>query len=677
MDAERIAAALRYQQGLAAASESATPTDILGGQLSDESSVNRLLAALQHQEQWSTPAQQPAMTQQQQDQMSHTNSFGSGGEEFFAQQRRDREFDATEAQNLYERERYGRTLGGVEQSLEPFTGGTMEQNIRNTLPNVIGASVGGGGLSSGISAAKNNSLKGWAKLFGPQGMFSPNVPMSTLPMNVWHGSPHRFNNVDEANPMGQFDISKVGTGEGNQAYGHGIYNAESPDVAKGYQGSTTFADQKRSFLDVLPEDAEFDEVIELIGTGHFTPDQDRVLKALKADDWLGFDYPSQAISAAYSKNLNNWDPSSELVDAVKSAGHLYEVDLPDEDIAKMLDWDAPLSEQPESVRDAARKLGIDDSVHGEWTGQQFYEGEVRASTEFDGMDKGKAREAMSAKLNELGIPGIKYLDGDSRASGEGTRNFVSFDPTRVKILSRNGERAAPKNALVPEADQIVRRDGGVAQSAPKVDDYAGNHTPPMSNSGAPGHDLTGGGEVYPDDVYTHGRQYYGSGEPRMDSQTFSVIDSMKGRPNKQVTIYRAVPYEKTPTEQINVIEKQLAKYQARRIVPAEWGGSRTAIGDEQGFYDWATSEVDRLKTMPETGGEKFGINQGDWVTVNRAYAKDHGEGTLQGKYKIVSKKVYARDIFTNGDSPHEWGYDPQPHVPRQTAPLQMDIRGRK
>jgi hypothetical protein len=57
------------------------------------------------------------------------------------------------------------------------------------------------------------------------------------------------------------------------------------------------------------------------------------------------------------------------------------------------------------------------------------------------------------------------------------------------------------------------------------------------------------------------------------------------------------------------------------------------------------------------------INAGDWVTVNREYAKEHGESTLEGAYKIVKKTVKARDIFTNGDSIHEWGYDPQPMIP--------------
>ena len=43
---------------------------------------------------------------------------------------------------------------------------------------------------------------------------------------AYHGSPHRFK---------KFDASKIGTGEGAQSYGHGLYFAENPKVAKGYR----------------------------------------------------------------------------------------------------------------------------------------------------------------------------------------------------------------------------------------------------------------------------------------------------------------------------------------------------------------------------------------------------------------------------------------------------------
>ena len=39
--------------------------------------------------------------------------------------------------------------------------------------------------------------------------------------------------VGEPSDLGMFDISKMGTGEGAQAYGRGLYFAESENVARG------------------------------------------------------------------------------------------------------------------------------------------------------------------------------------------------------------------------------------------------------------------------------------------------------------------------------------------------------------------------------------------------------------------------------------------------------------
>jgi hypothetical protein len=264
-----------------------------------------------------------------------------------------------------------------------------------------------------------------------------------------HGSPHKFDALDP---------TKIGTGERNQAYGHGLYVAENPDVAGGYRKSVSFADTKRKFLDSLPEDAEFDEVLSLVGEGHFSESQERVIKALEADDWLGFDYPSQAISAAYHPKLvDNYDPSPELVEAVKNAGYLYKIDVPDEDIAKMLDWDAPLSEQPESVRNALNRL----QEHADLP--RGFGSAVKAARQrprFDGNDlyaemiKILPQEKISAMLDEVGIPGIKYYDGGSRSAGEGTRNMVLFDELarRAKVLKRNDEVIAE-----PSVDEFIGR----------------------------------------------------------------------------------------------------------------------------------------------------------------------------------------------------------------------------
>jgi hypothetical protein len=58
-------------------------------------------------------------------------------------------------------------------------------------------------------------------------------PMAEI--DVYHGSPHRFE---------EFDASKIGTGEGAQAYGHGIYLAENPEIARDYQVRLSYDPEK-------------------------------------------------------------------------------------------------------------------------------------------------------------------------------------------------------------------------------------------------------------------------------------------------------------------------------------------------------------------------------------------------------------------------------------------------
>lgn len=78
-------------------------------------------------------------------------------------------------------------------------------------------------------------------------------------------------------------------------------------------------DIKREFLAELPEDAEFEEVLDLVGTGRFSPANEAIITALVDNDWLGFDYPAQAISAALGNRLSDFDPTPELMKAVADA----------------------------------------------------------------------------------------------------------------------------------------------------------------------------------------------------------------------------------------------------------------------------------------------------------------------------------------------------------------------
>jgi len=60
------------------------------------------------------------------------------------------------------------------------------------------------------------------------------------------------------------------------------------------------------------------------------------------------------------------------------------------------------------------------------------------------------------------------------------------------------------------------------------------------------------------------------------------------------------------------------------------------------------------------------INDGDWVSTSKAYAKQHGESTLNGEYDILTKKVKAKTLSTEG-YPYEYGYNKEFEFPQQSA----------
>jgi hypothetical protein len=263
-----------------------------------------------------------------------------------------------------------------------------------------------------------------------KGLDAANKALKTR--RAYHGTPHDFD---------KFSMDKIGTGEGAQAYGHGLYFSGKKEIAEHYKKNVSRSDIRRNFLDTLPEDAEFDEILDLLGTGTFNESQERVIKALDADDWLGFDYPSQAINTAYSNNLKNYDVSPELSEAVNKTGKLYEVEIPDESL--MLDWDKPLSEQPEIMQQLgdAGLLQYDRTglprfkLTGEHFMSEMHKNGARAEVPSpDGTLKSASmprKEWVSTKLREAGIPGITYKGATSDE-----RNFVVLDDELVNISNK-------------------------------------------------------------------------------------------------------------------------------------------------------------------------------------------------------------------------------------------------
>ena len=181
-------------------------------------------------------------------------------------------------------------------------------------------------------------------------------------------------------------------------------------------------------------------------------------------------------------------------------------------------------------------------------------------------------------------------------------------------------------------------------------DYRGSHTAANREHGAPLHDMT---NLLPDDLYSiHGLRYYGNGSPE-DAESYRIIKMYRNKPNALVTIYRSVPNPlKGLQRKITTLQKQIQMYMSRGKLPSDAGMLKPHI-----WYEWATEELEKLQGSPTQTQPKYTINPGDWVTLSKRYAMEHGKAHLRNEYSILSKKVKAKDLFCDGDL-SEWGYDP-------------------
>ena len=148
-----------------------------------------------------------------------------------------------------------------------------------------------------------------------------------------------------------------------------------------------------------------------------------------------------------------------------------------------------------------------------------------------------------------------------------------------------------RNIIKEELQAVLR------EKEEEVVDYRGEHTAPKKEGD---NSIDNPTDVFPSDIYGPSavRLYsHGSRESKaMDEESIRIIQGLKGSPEKEVTIYRAVP-----------------------------------------------------KGVKE-------IKEGDWVSINRDYAADHGESHLKDGFEIIEKKVKAKELATDGNSIHEWGY---------------------
>nr|WP_311465178.1 PLxRFG domain-containing protein [uncultured Ottowia sp.] len=290
----------------------------------------------------------------------------------------------------------------------------------------------------------------------PQAMFQ----------RVWHGTPHK--GIEKTG----FRLDKIGTGEGLQVYGHGIYFASRREVAEFYRGMR----QGQVRLDGR-----------LMTDGHHrgaASTGDAEVDALLLDAQGDVD---QAI--AWARDFGQ-DAQAAKLERLRGRvqrgepGQLYAAEIPEDD--DLLDWDKPLDEQPAKVRRALLELAgglpadgraaFRQAMARRATGQDVYaflaQRAAGAEASAEGVQKGQ--RAASELLLAHGIPGLRYLDGDSRNAGEGSHNYVIWDeglltPEAAQIAPQYSRKQATKAAYERRIDELFAGGHASRQGAVLLD----------------------------------------------------------------------------------------------------------------------------------------------------------------------------------------------------------------
>jgi hypothetical protein len=246
-------------------------------------------------------------------------------------------------------------------------------------------------------------------------------------ITAYHGSPHDFD---------QFDTSKIGTGEGAQSYGHGLYFAGHEPVAKGYR-------------DALSGDPISQEGVKPDWRDRGSKSFAQLALAQSMDKKLSGDDAIHDAMQDLHKNAGlteRKDIKQRYYDAVNSLGqmlgkewdihkgHMYEVHI-NAHPHHMLDWDKDVSEQHPHVLDAINKLIPKDEEHRGGL-QEFVANpdDYAGGAIIDYLHGAYGAKKTSEMLHSAGIKGIKYLDAGSRSDeSKQTHNYVVFDHNDVRV----------------------------------------------------------------------------------------------------------------------------------------------------------------------------------------------------------------------------------------------------
>lgn len=271
-----------------------------------------------------------------------------------------------------------------------------------------------------------------------QGTFDETNP-NIYYQSAYHGTPHKFD---------EFSTENIGSGEGHQAHGWGLYFASDKKVSEAYRKKLALspANIHRLYKQLYINGGK-SNVIKYI--------QDNVNTLKQTFN----NAKNNKEKNEYAENIKNLEKQISIIKDFEydNLGQLYEVEIPEND--EMLDEDLPFSEQPKKVQDAIKQICEDyvdskklvdlnviaytNNTSKKYKNNLAYkEGRniYGIISEAFGGDK-----QASLLLNEYGIKGIKY---NGQTDGQ---CYVIFNPENIDIT-----RTFYQAAISPKTSQKAK-----------------------------------------------------------------------------------------------------------------------------------------------------------------------------------------------------------------------------
>ena len=275
---------------------------------------------------------------------------------------------------------------------------------------------------------------------------------------AYHGSPHKFD---------KFTLDAIGTGEGAQVHGWGLYFAASRRISENYRKRLSGNFKYPDASEVMVGDKSLEDILIEIDNDSSLPFDEQNLKIAALENYE-VSYDKRAtIESIQEWERDEFDDEDDYSDETKakviawfkeltkdikieSPGRLFEVDIPVRGV--MLDEQKKISEQPKRIREAiaglTAKLGIESGENG-W---EFYQNLMKKL--------GSAKEA-SLALREEGVRGITY---DVFRDG---RCYVVFDDKAIKVLNKWSRRGEGAESITPDSflapDELSERQREIAE----------------------------------------------------------------------------------------------------------------------------------------------------------------------------------------------------------------------